>query len=428
MRDVTHDDLTSFFAGLGQVVGIARRAQAQLDLELATRFSPLRYLRPDELGFSRILADLLDANGSHGQGDRFLRKLVDMLELQRPPSGLAASWVGVEHPTPDGRRLDILLEVGAPVDFAIGIENKPWAREQPNQLESYVNYLSRYPNWTLLYITLDARPPTTPDSARCAELIQQGRLHLLSYAKAEDSGQSLQVWLQQCRDTCHAVAVRQFLGDLAAYVEDIGKGPTLGTSLMAERVTQEAAADFIISSPRNLSVCMILRESFDLGVRKLIGTFLDSVEREVQEKLGKGWGTENPFRSNATSLDWLGLTFYRHTWKFDGNEPGGICISTYSLNDFSTYIAIYCSTDEARYDRSQLSAAVEAHFLKPGKPDQWFPIWEHLERPLDDWASREFLLRVLEPDAFGRLVDSLSERLVALARAAAPVFDRASRP
>ena len=49
----------------------ARAVARELDRQLARRFNIFRYLRDDELGLSRIIADLLDPTGEHGQATTF---------------------------------------------------------------------------------------------------------------------------------------------------------------------------------------------------------------------------------------------------------------------------------------------------------------------------------------------------------------------
>ena len=64
------------FADLAPRLTTARRRELELDRQHARRFNVLDYLKTDELGLSRIIADLLDRHATHGQGVFFLRKLV----------------------------------------------------------------------------------------------------------------------------------------------------------------------------------------------------------------------------------------------------------------------------------------------------------------------------------------------------------------
>ena len=67
-----------FFAALGARVEGARAVARELDRLLARRFNALDYLRADEHGLSRIVADMLDPRGTHGQGTGFLSELLGL--------------------------------------------------------------------------------------------------------------------------------------------------------------------------------------------------------------------------------------------------------------------------------------------------------------------------------------------------------------
>ena len=67
-----------FFAELVPRLDSARVLERELDRKLAHRFNVLDYLRDDELGLSRIIADLLNPEKSHGQGTLFLQTLLSL--------------------------------------------------------------------------------------------------------------------------------------------------------------------------------------------------------------------------------------------------------------------------------------------------------------------------------------------------------------
>ena len=60
-----------FFAELTPQLEGARVLAAERDRELAPRFNVFDYVRDDELGLSRIIADLLNPNAKHGQGGSY---------------------------------------------------------------------------------------------------------------------------------------------------------------------------------------------------------------------------------------------------------------------------------------------------------------------------------------------------------------------
>lgn len=219
-------NLQAFFTGLGQVVRIAERAQAELDRRVATRFSLFDFFYERETDLSRVFGGLLDPGGTHGQGDTFLRLffdevrsvLNDEVSEHFPTGNLLDSRVFLEHPTDTGRSIDIVVRVRN--DIWIGIENKPWAEEQTNQVSDYLTYLRTRPNrkaesnaW-LVYLSGDGKPPETlpknsEESVRCPTLPYRG---------AERVSPSLEKWVEKCRTECEAERVRWFLTDLLEYI------------------------------------------------------------------------------------------------------------------------------------------------------------------------------------------------------------------
>ncbi len=79
----------------------------------AENFSVFDYIEADENRLSDIFADLLDPNGHHGQGERFLELLVERLRISLP-SHCQTPRVNREELTTylsnSRRRIDILID------------------------------------------------------------------------------------------------------------------------------------------------------------------------------------------------------------------------------------------------------------------------------------------------------------------------------
>lgn len=150
-RQSDRDRYGNFFAGLGVRLAGARAVERELDLRLARRFHALDYLRTDELGLSKIVADLLDPSGAHGQGSAFLGRFIEGIG---PLRWLADSTAPLddcdvtvlrERQVDHGGRLDISVEFRLRGQEAacIAIENKPYAAAGEAQIESYLAFLRR---------------------------------------------------------------------------------------------------------------------------------------------------------------------------------------------------------------------------------------------------------------------------------------------
>ena len=108
---------------------------------------------------SAIIADLLNPDGLHGQGEAFARLLLDRLGI-KTDGDLRRARVRAEADAGEHGRIDILLEMD---ELCIVIENKIYAHDQPKQLERYHRYANSRSmgNVELLYLTLHGSEPDT---------------------------------------------------------------------------------------------------------------------------------------------------------------------------------------------------------------------------------------------------------------------------
>jgi len=112
-------------------VYIQRKTEsAKRNRETSFRFNPLRTIPIYEPTHSRVLGDLLDPHGSHGQGNLFLMEFLKRIDHVDPHSG---TW----QVTVEAGHVDICLWRSTPASVVI-IENKSnWAIDQQNQLYRY---------------------------------------------------------------------------------------------------------------------------------------------------------------------------------------------------------------------------------------------------------------------------------------------------
>lgn len=196
-----------------QVLNSARRADASTRAAKAPSFNALRFLRTDEHGLSRILADVLDPDGSHGQGAAFLE---EFLRLVWPEHSVKAQGATVtvesrtDRITANRRRLDIRLQFGR--TGVLGIENKAWdAVDQPGQVGAYLEQLSReHVNHRLIYLTRYDSEPPHPDSL--GSIDPGSRLLCLGF-------RDLVPWLERCAAQARNERVRSFLVDFTTFIE-----------------------------------------------------------------------------------------------------------------------------------------------------------------------------------------------------------------
>ena len=175
---------------------------------LALDFTIFDYLRRDEMGVSRIIADLLDPNASHGQGSTFLKEFAK--KIGQGWISLANDWkVSTEKPVNGQRRIDIYLESS---DGIIGIENKPWAIDQKDQLIDYANYLKEHhERWLLIYLGNNEPSAESITKENRKRLTLSGNLICCNFFELSN-------WLDDCAIKTKALNVRVFVDEFNNFI------------------------------------------------------------------------------------------------------------------------------------------------------------------------------------------------------------------
>ncbi|MDQ2736058.1 MAG: PD-(D/E)XK nuclease family protein [Pseudomonadota bacterium] len=128
-------ELPALIEGLGHQLPVLDAQRAGTEMYGAPRLSLYKLFKPNENALSRVVSDLLDPLGTHGQGPLFLNALLSELGLPRVGArdrGLVR--VRREVLTEKRRRTDIVIHTP---EVMLGIENKPWAGQSRNQLSDY---------------------------------------------------------------------------------------------------------------------------------------------------------------------------------------------------------------------------------------------------------------------------------------------------
>jgi len=123
-------------------------------------FNILKVERKEESTHSAVIAELLNPNGSHKLGSRFLSEFLKYLNLEdkldlNSTEVITEYYTGkISKDSTEGGAIDIYLKSN---NGTIIIENKIDAGDQNNQLLRYHNF---DPNSSLVYLTLDGHEPS----------------------------------------------------------------------------------------------------------------------------------------------------------------------------------------------------------------------------------------------------------------------------
>ena len=426
-RESDRDRYRGFFATLGARIEVARAVECDLDLLLARNFNAFDYLRKDELGLSRIVADLLDPDGAHGQGGRFLARFGDMVGPDRWPTDPTARGsnfeveVVRERLTDGGRYLDISIEFRAQGrdDACVAIENKPYAVDGKDQIADYLKFLRRhYPGrFLLIYLSGHGRGPAShalPDDA-CRD-----GLAVMPYCQPEAAraGEdapgrrfSLTHWLRECRQACEAERVRWFLREAETFCHKTFGGAVTTTS------EREQVRKFILADDDNVRTAIAVAEAWPETRDEVVGRFLEVLRDRIDEGLRSIGGLQVVSHSIGPSKQPGGVEVSKTTWSADG----GAFVSVWLTNEGDAKdwsVSIYCAPDVQERLKERLRAALRGgdHNDNVGCP------WYRFLKEHKDWALLVARLHE-ELQAPSELVDYFTCQFVEVAKLAIPIID-----
>ena len=282
---MSEKEISNFLREVGMKVASLKEARRLYGSQIAPDFYIFDYLRDDEMGLSRCIGNLLHPNGKHGQGDVFLKQfLIQINQLLLNASqeeGLSNSedklqtpqWdfvnteyckVKLEQGIDNQRRIDISLTFA---DGAIiGIENKPWAGDQKNQLQDYARYIKNKSGgmpWLLIYLCNGEPSEESIPKAERLQLAQEGYFITINYNDLTD-------WLIACVAQTKALVVRTFIEELIKYIrKDINgeidmsvanevkniilQGDNFETAMLVSKTIDDAKGDFIAKLKSDLT-------------------------------------------------------------------------------------------------------------------------------------------------------------------------------
>jgi hypothetical protein len=174
-----------------------------------------------------FIADLLNIHGKHKQGDLFYLEFLDQLKLRDKEKFIAdkkilfsidePKYIGpIDKDYIEGGFIDILIGYrDAKTHFAIAIENKRDAPDQPKQLLRYYKYLKDVykNNYLLVYLSPYGQDPAehSIDKTLLNTLIQQDIIRVISYERIKSL----------LRNTINKVEARNVHSLLNQYLEII---------------------------------------------------------------------------------------------------------------------------------------------------------------------------------------------------------------
>lgn len=411
---------TDINAGLTKLSAMMPRCDAErygAELYGAPRFSVFRLFGDKETTLSRILADLLDPQGLHGQGAIFLNEL--LRELKREPiirSDYRSVHVRTEAAVPvegrlSNRRIDILIETK---NDLIGIENKRWTGESPQQVSDYWRHIRAE--------AAKSRKRPAIIFVSSAESVEKDAHRLPYYAAPEHS--SVHRLLTSVTPSIRSPKVKEFIADFCNWIiRTFGRDE----EMTAVQPYQDAVLGALRDKQSAKAIGAVLASA-----EKLRRHIIASIEHHLQSELsaafpdmqfGSSYGATSLFE--AVSQKQVGW----HAWRSAWPKNCVLCVNAErpSFQDVGYgVVALDPESDQAKLgaNRDRIGESIDALqaavSMVPGSDGSWpWWRWARYTSPRN-WSQENLAHELVENEGglhavFG--AERMTSDLVALARA-----------
>jgi len=331
---------------------------------------------------SPILADLLDPDGTHGQGDVFLKLFVGLINTKTDEnfesfnsnSAIVITEKSIgEVTSTEGGRIDIHIQDST--ENLLLIENKIYAQEQENQMARYYNYAKeKNKPFRLIYLTLYGSQATNI-SKDIADNVQQNTINL-SYQS------DIIQWLEQCRKEVATVPlVRESLTQYIHLLKDLTNQNT------NDHMSQEIAGT-ILSNAKNYESFQIL-----LGSQECLKTIFTErfIEALKNHEDIKGLGLE--LKTKGSLIKKYDKFWFEHpNWKTYKFAIG----CGYNHDNFKGFtFGLVDKGEMEKNARERLAKIAKAELGSNGfhSTPNW-PAWKSWGPPYDDWMKGNTLFKI----------------------------------
>jgi len=252
---------------------------------------------------------------------------------------------------------DRLLELP---NVVVGIENKPWAGCQDNQLADYADYIEKFSgskNWLLVFLSNRDPEEKSLSKKRREELVNDGRFVQRSYVEIID-------WLDLCACKTRASVVRVFIEELAKFIRTNINGEV-------EMSDEKEIIGAVLKTPETLGSAFQIIKAISSIKKDLLKKFYEDLDSELKKEnlILANWGMESPWQAYTGFNVQFGDNAQKLYLRFEFDKTG--------LNNFFWGIRKKSKNYSNAPVWAEVNKLMAAEFY-PGKSSQWWPWYSEL--------------------------------------------------
>lgn len=332
---------------------------------------------------TKFLANLLDPKGDHGCGDIFLKLFLEQVKVNIGKNNLENSRVYYEYDigpitenSEKGGRLDILIEINN--NFAIIIENKIYAGDQPKQLLRYKNYAAKYRKYKIFYLTPNGHEPSDESTGNNDKYWEE-----ISYEEHIKS--FLENWLKDNKKQTHIYPIIQQYIQVLDYLTD-----NYVSNDEEKEIKELLCKDNNIQLAAELGkkIFPAKKEIF----KKLFNTLIEKVKK-INKRIIMNLEINDSDSENEEQVRYWRIYIHKNCWKSR---------LTFEI-DSKTFECKFGITLKKEENTTRLPKKLRA--LKTNKNNhEWWMIWEHPSENYAYWDAEIFANINKNPTTFVKIL------------------------
>ncbi|KAA8670860.1 PD-(D/E)XK nuclease family protein [Pantoea dispersa] len=378
-----------------------QQAKKRYSSKIAPDFRLFRFFNINENTLSKCLAFLLTTDETHGQGDLFLSRFYQLIEKPEDYAVSHKTRVTTEYTISGGRRIDILIE---DKNELTGIENKPWAVDQKDQLHDYAHWLAveaqrRGVGWSLIYLCNNE----VSESSYRSQASEEMNKHVKPITFFQ-----LERWLSDCVLHVEAPSVRCFVDALLKFIREDINGETV-------MELQTELTESLVASPQNLSAAFLITQNMRQVKERLWENFIKHLSKQLAP-VGVSVDFNDELRLGGKYAS-FSILFregddFMLSWEFDTSDYRNLAYGISSVSEPSEKLKKNHFPSIAAAMRNAFPE-IDAYVGTPG----WWPWWCHADvgmnvprnwnMDFDAWA----LLLERGEGSFAQSIVSMAQRI-----------------
>ncbi|MBG2711830.1 PD-(D/E)XK nuclease family protein [Proteus mirabilis] len=287
------------------------KAKKRYYKKLSPDFSPLSLFKINENTISKCLAFLLDPTETHAQGKLFTQNFYKYFIKNNKYQFVKSVCLEQAVERDDSyRRLDIFVETS---DLLIGIENKPWAEDEENQLYDYGCWLKKRAGrsrkkWILFYLSNSEYSEYSLSKDTDKEI--KDNIHHITYYE-------IIKWLEECSYKIESIQVKMFIESIIKFINS-----EINYELNME--LQDEIVEKILEDNDAISSALLISKSIENIKLSIMDEFITYIINKTDELYTEFYFDDEDFRKGKKEsgfyVDFNDDSLYYLVFKFESSN------------------------------------------------------------------------------------------------------------